>query len=44
MKLAGRPAWVEVVLRTAMLKVDGKVVATRKMAMHNNKEINNEIL
>jgi hypothetical protein len=31
-----RPAWVEVVLGTAMLKVDGKVVATQKMATHNN--------
>ena len=34
--MRARPAWVEVVLRTAMLKVDGKVVATQKMAMHNN--------
>jgi hypothetical protein len=27
---------VQVVMRTAMLEVDGKVVATQKMAMHNN--------
>jgi hypothetical protein len=27
---------VQVVMHTAMLKVDGKDVATRKMAVHNN--------
>ena len=34
--MRARPARVEVVLGTAMLKVDGKVVATQKMGMHNN--------
>jgi hypothetical protein len=27
---------VKVVLGTAMLKIDGKVVATQKMVLHNN--------